>query len=894
MDYSYRHDTRDRHDRIQRQVEAFAAVTGIMSVALMDWDYDDDTHHYPAGFITTTPTTFSGQQAEPSPLPVPQGVSEQPSLQPPVTIEVLDLHRFYGQQNIQLAMDGNHLAPALVRLGLVPTAPTHPSFAITVRTLEFYRVACNRCPRFAIRNFVRTLCDLHGFVFRPYLSVMFSTAFDVYLAMRSTVAKIVTRVVGHDTPDWRLKNTCPACMYQLVDEPDLGLDLLFTMDGNDSLKRVKRTVGKHDQETGTFAPSRERQDEREVDGDYYIPRAEVNKWTNIEAEDARLNGQPSTSCEGRWENMKPDSRKLTWGVFDETGLFLSLCEHGFVLTMADMVRSGEASKYFLATVEKLIFAFDCRLGGGYDVFCKSVKTLENSTLGETVRECGFRALIGAFHGHCHCRKCQLEYLATYTRYIGLADLENCERWFSKSNHLASCTRHESPFHRKQRIVNYARHVDDFDTFPALAKYLFDNYNQALNILKTGPRELGELLTAVKQRFPGLTITAETVPGWLEAEKEYFRSLTSEPPQDTMDIAYHQALLKLEASENSRTTIGNAWANLTSRDFRAPLSDHTYTIETKRRHANELYEAAVAAVHALEMKIPAFNPRWLPHTPERLAAAEKLALREYRHHLDKLESLVVARLLELTKMNQSQTGYQMRKHIAKALKSRCQAINTAVKRFNEAARAVGREEVDYDEVIDFAFLAEFDLLRETRADVRNQPWACPSGRKAMDLWFKMERAKEEIQRINVQGRRLATYLRDRQVHLAARETAVREREPGLAHQIKLYANVRGRADMSLRHTLQDITLLRGFTGNFSPGVRKLPPSDESMDVNMTSALNVPVQGLPPSQTIAYTPLSEEMRIAGQDDEAEEQDREDVVAFHDIFSVVDMVDALSSIA
>lgn len=30
-----------------------------------------------------------------------------------------------------------------------------------------------------------------------------------------------------------------------------------------------------------------------------------------------------------------------WGIFDETGIFLALCRHGFVLVIADMVRSGE-------------------------------------------------------------------------------------------------------------------------------------------------------------------------------------------------------------------------------------------------------------------------------------------------------------------------------------------------------------------------------------------------------------------------------------------------------------------------------------------------------------------------------------------------------------------------
>ena len=30
-----------------------------------------------------------------------------------------------------------------------------------------------------------------------------------------------------------------------------------------------------------------------------------------------------------------------WKIFDETGVFLALCRHGFALVAADMVRSGE-------------------------------------------------------------------------------------------------------------------------------------------------------------------------------------------------------------------------------------------------------------------------------------------------------------------------------------------------------------------------------------------------------------------------------------------------------------------------------------------------------------------------------------------------------------------------
>jgi hypothetical protein len=47
------------------------------------------------------------------------------------------------------------------------------------------------------------------------------------------------------------------------------------------------------------------------------------------------------SCEGRWKNMDDAKTKKAWGIYDETGVFLAVCRHGFSLLIADMVQSGE-------------------------------------------------------------------------------------------------------------------------------------------------------------------------------------------------------------------------------------------------------------------------------------------------------------------------------------------------------------------------------------------------------------------------------------------------------------------------------------------------------------------------------------------------------------------------
>ena len=39
--------------------------------------------------------------------------------------------------------------------------------------------------------------------------------------------------------------------------------------------------------------------------------------------------------------MRNETSAKMWGIFEETGIFLALCRHGFAMVVADMVRSGE-------------------------------------------------------------------------------------------------------------------------------------------------------------------------------------------------------------------------------------------------------------------------------------------------------------------------------------------------------------------------------------------------------------------------------------------------------------------------------------------------------------------------------------------------------------------------
>jgi hypothetical protein len=127
---------------------------------------------------------------------------------------------------------------------------------------------------------------------------------------------------------------------------------MIAMDGNNSLKRIAR-VG-----------NRAVGDVRVFDSDYFLSRDFVDEFAdevkasrpsheeneddeNTESGVLPEGGDPAdgegepTPCANNWKAAATDDKKTMWGIFEETGCFASACRHGFLLWIADMVRSGE-------------------------------------------------------------------------------------------------------------------------------------------------------------------------------------------------------------------------------------------------------------------------------------------------------------------------------------------------------------------------------------------------------------------------------------------------------------------------------------------------------------------------------------------------------------------------
>jgi hypothetical protein len=120
--------------------------------------------------------------------------------------------------------------------------------------------------------------------FHRHLSRQFSIGFDLYLQIRRCVAAMVAESLQRDSPNFRLKHTCPACTYTLTDEPKLTFSLLYAMDGNDSLKRVLQRSLDTDDCLGT---SSELPTGQQLESDHYLSRTFVDQfmWDSTAADD---------------------------------------------------------------------------------------------------------------------------------------------------------------------------------------------------------------------------------------------------------------------------------------------------------------------------------------------------------------------------------------------------------------------------------------------------------------------------------------------------------------------------------------------------------------------------------------------------------------------------------
>lgn len=271
---------------------------------------------------------------------------------------------------------GSYASLALVRAGFIPTSPLVPSIAYDIRLIDLYRSINKFHRRLGLQPFVRAMHDYHDQVYLTASAHAFSKAFDIYLSINRSISSRLDAALGRSHADYRMQRSCAACTYTVEGEPQLPHSILLAADGNMSLRRFEK-VGTAD--TSIF------------DSDYFISRDSIEAFANVaQSRPGKKNKDPATleeenivdaevegagkeagvelsaegglrpleadplgdtfsglvvECVERWKANADDDKKVMWDVFDECGIFITICRHGILLLACDIIKSGEQYIY---------------------------------------------------------------------------------------------------------------------------------------------------------------------------------------------------------------------------------------------------------------------------------------------------------------------------------------------------------------------------------------------------------------------------------------------------------------------------------------------------------------------------------------------------------------------
>ena len=163
------------------------------------------------------------------------------------------------------------------------------------------------------------------------------------------------------------------------------------------------------------------------------------------------------------------------------------------------------------------------------------------------------------------------------------------------------------------------------------------------------------------------------------------------------------------------------------------------------------------------------------------------------------------------------GYKLRKHIAQALSRRCTAIRNAIERYNDLAarQKLPRPHLLYSEVVDYCTFSEFEILKHSEHDVLSKDWAILANRQAANKFFKVEHAKEEIRRCNVEVARLQAWVDAEDVVMSRAVAAHEGSNPAFAAHLRVLQIQRRHVNDHLRSRLDQIYKLPGYSGRRPP-------------------------------------------------------------------------------
>lgn len=118
-------------------------------------------------------------------------------------------------------------------------------------------------------------------------------------------------------------------------------------------------------------------------------------------------------------------------------------------------------------------------------------------------------------------------------------------------------------------------------------------------------------------------------------------------------------------------------------------------------------------------------------------------------------------------------------------------------------------LEWKEVVNYAFISEFDLLRHmySHGDVSTSHWAVPAHREILSKFFKIKSARSELLRLDIETARLEASIFDERKQLTAFSKDLAATEPLLAAEISSTCSLREKTDAVHLARLESIKTLQ---------------------------------------------------------------------------------------
>ncbi len=158
------------------------------------------------------------------------------------------------------------------------------------------------------------------------------------------------------------------------------------------------------------------------------------------------------------------------------------------------------------------------------------------------------------------------------------------------------------------------------------------------------------------------------------------------------------------------------------------------------------------------------------------------------------------------------GYKLHKHIMQALSCCCTAIHNAINHYNALVpiQTPPHPCLEYSEVVKYCNFSEFEILKHSDHDLLSKDWTVLANRQAANKYFKLKRAKEEVQHCNIEVAHLQAWVDTDDAEMSRAVTAHGHDSAFVAH-LKVVQVWHHQANDHICAHLQQIYGLPGYSG-----------------------------------------------------------------------------------